>query len=232
MKIFIGSDDADTRREFSELCGQKKIKNFSVNTSTEANVTSNTGASNQPLITVGMLERLNGDEKGDAIVSVRGYEPIWAKFTPSYELKEVYFAAGKAEISKREARLFEKQEYVFDIMGESMDAAEKLLLEIERRERDEEKAAQAEKRERLKKLDAEWDKIQNDIIKRVEQTAYFLKGKHARALRSASLENKVPLLYSLMEEYDLSEAKRIQDTADYISEQLTKLIDLQEQAKK
>ena len=55
-----------------------------------------------------MLERLNGDEKGDAIVSVRGYEPIWSRFTPSFELKDVYFAEGKADISKREARLFDK----------------------------------------------------------------------------------------------------------------------------
>ena len=77
VKIFIGSDDPDTRREFSELCGQKKVKNFSVNTSAENPASSNTGASNQPLITIGMLERLNGNEKGDAIVSVRGYEPIW-----------------------------------------------------------------------------------------------------------------------------------------------------------
>ena len=119
IKIFIGSDDPDTRKEFSELCGQKKVKNFSVNTSAENPASSNTGASNQPLITPGMLERLNGDEKGDAIVSVRGYEPIWTRFTPSYELKDVYFAAGKADIGKREARLFDKSRYVFDILGGS-----------------------------------------------------------------------------------------------------------------
>ena len=101
VKIFIGSDDAETRKEFSELCGQKKIKNFSVNTNVENPASSNTGASNQPLITVGMLERLNGDEKGDAIVSVRGYEPIWTRFTPSYELKKIYFKDGMADISRR-----------------------------------------------------------------------------------------------------------------------------------
>ena len=55
VKIFIGSDDAETRKEFSELCGQKKVKNFSVNTSAENPASSNTGATNQPLITVGML---------------------------------------------------------------------------------------------------------------------------------------------------------------------------------
>src|SRR5574344_1483204 len=103
VKIFIGSDDSETRKEFSELCGNKKIKQFSVNTNAENPASSNTGATTQPLITVGMLERLNGDEKGDAIVSVRGYEPIWTVFTPSYKLKDVCFASGKADLSKREA---------------------------------------------------------------------------------------------------------------------------------
>lgn len=97
VKIFIGSDDSETRKEFSELCGNKKIKQFSVNTNAENPASSNTGATTQPLITVGMLERLNGDEKGDAIVSVRGYEPIWTVFTPSYELKKVYFPEGKRQ---------------------------------------------------------------------------------------------------------------------------------------
>ncbi|MCM1438743.1 MAG: type IV secretory system conjugative DNA transfer family protein [Roseburia sp.] len=232
VKIFIGSDDADTRKEFSELCGQKKIKNFSVNTSTEANATSNTGAANQPLITIGMLERLNGDEKGDAIVSVRGYEPIWAKFTPSYELKDYYFAAGKASISKREARLFEKQNYVFDILGDGDKETEKAIDGIEQREAEERQDEQAKKKKRLEELDREWDRILNEIIKRVNQLSYFLKGKHAKALKAASLENKVPLLYTLMEEYGNSEALRIQNLADYISAELPKLLDLQEQAKK
>lgn len=233
VKIFIGSDDAETRKEFSELCGQKKIKNFSVNTSTEANATSNTGASNQPLITVGMLERLNGDKKGDAIVSVRGYEPIWTQFTPSYMLNNVYFAAGKADIAKREARLFEKQNYVFDIMGNEVDEeTERMLDGIEHREQEEQKDDSAKKKKKLEELDREWDKIHSEIIKRVEQCAYFLKGKHAQALKAASLENKVPLLHSFMEEYGQTEAKRIQNLADYISMKLPKLIDLQEQAKK
>lgn len=178
-----------------------------------------------------MLERLNGDEKGDAIVSVRGYEPIWAKFTPSYELKDVYFAAGKADISKREARLFEKQSYVFDIMGEGDKETEKALDGIERREL-EEQEEQERKKKRLEELDNEWEKIHREIVKRVEQCAYFLKGKHAQALMRATLENKIPLLYSLMEEYGQSEALRIQKLADYISVELPKLIDLQEQAKK
>ena len=84
-----------------------------------------------------MLERLNGNEKGDAIVSVRGYEPIWSRFTPSFELKDVYFAEGKADISKREARLFDKDKYVFDILGGSREEEEEKQLDaIERREQE------------------------------------------------------------------------------------------------
>ena len=97
VKIFIGSDDLETRKEFSELCGQKKIKNFSVNTHIESSASSNTGATSVPLITTGMLERINGNEKGDAIVSVRGYEPLWTRFTPSYALKHIYFSDVKSE---------------------------------------------------------------------------------------------------------------------------------------
>lgn len=107
-----------------------------------------------------------------------------------------------------------------------------MLDAIERRELEEQEDEQAKRKKRLEELDKEWDKIQNEIIKRVEQCAYFLKGKHARALKAASLENKVPLLYSLMEDYGQTEAKRIQNLADYISTELPKLIDLQEQAKK
>ena len=50
VKIFIGSDDSETRKEFSELCGNKKIKQFSVNTNAENPASSNTGATTQPLI--------------------------------------------------------------------------------------------------------------------------------------------------------------------------------------
>ena len=144
VKIFIGSDDSETRKEFSELCGNKKIKQFSVNTNAENPASSNTGATTQPLITVGMLERLNGDEKGDAIVSVRGYEPIWTVFTPSYELKKTYFPEGKAAIGKREAVLFEKEKYVFDISGESGQSMEDKINEVIE-EREAEKAEMLEK---------------------------------------------------------------------------------------
>lgn len=232
VKIFIGSDDPDTRKEFSELCGQKKIKNFSVNTSAETNASSNTGAGNQPLITVGMLERLNGDEKGDAIVSVRGYEPIWTKFTPSYELADVYFAAGKADISKREARLFEKRDYVFDILGGSQAQEEdKALDALERREQE-----QAEEEEKqavsLDELDKQWHAKKEEVKAKVFRAAEALMEEDAKALIQAKLEDKLTLIRLYIENYDISVQQKLRALAKYLDEELPKLLDLQGQAKK
>lgn len=230
MKIFIGSDDPETRREFSELCGQKKIKNFSVNTSAEVNASSNTGASNQPLITVGMLERLNGDEKGDAIVSVRGYEPIWSRFTPSYELADVYFAAGKADISKREARLFEKRDYVFDILGGSQTKEEDKQLDgIDKRER--EQAAQKLLID-VADLDKQWKAKVDEVHKKILKAAEALLEEDATALLKAKLEDKLTLIRLYIDNYDISVQQKLRALAKYLEQELPKLLELQEQAKK
>lgn len=233
VKIFIGSDDPDTRREFSELCGQKKVKNFSVNTSAENPASSNTGASNQPLITIGMLERLNGNEKGDAIVSVRGYEPIWSRFTPSYELKDVYFAAGKADISKREARLFDKSEYVFDILGGSQkEEEEKQLDAIERRE-EEQAQEEKEKMPDFAALDKAWNDKVKEVHEKVLKVAQMLADEDAKALMETKLEHKQMLIAMLLKEYtDISTQQKLNALDKYLSEELPKLLELQAQAKK
>ena len=228
VKLFIGSDDAETRKEFSELCGQKKVKSFSVNTSAENPASSNTGASNQPLITPGMLERLNGDEKGDAIVSVRGYEPIWTRFTSSYELKHIYFAAGKADIGKREARLFDKSQYVFDICGGSQaEEEERQLIAIEQREREGTGSAP-----NIAELDAAWSEQREAIRKKVSSAAAVLGDEDAQALVEAKLENKQTLIALLLREYtDLSVRQKLNTLSAYLSEALPKLLELQEKAK-
>lgn len=236
VKIFIGSDDAETRKEFSELCGNKKIKNFSVNTTAENPASSTTGASNQPLISIGMLERLNGNEKGDAIVSVRGYEPLWTKFTPSYELKSVYFKEGKANIGKREARLFDKQKYVFDIVRQSGGQSEedRILDEIEKQdEMDLSIEVEEQEAARIAKLDEKWDAIVKEIHRRIELLSILLNQNDSKAVNGARLEDKASVLYTIMENYDQSTAFKLKDLADYISgEALPSLAKLQSLASK
>lgn len=234
VKIFIGSDDADTRKEFSELCGQNKIKNFSVNTNAENPASSNTGASNQPLITVGMLERLNGDEKGDAIVSVRGYEPIWTVFTPSYELKDVYFKEGKAAMGKREAVLFDKNEYVFDITSKKgANENERILAEI-MDEENRENAVEIERQKHLDELDAKWKSIADDIKLKLQEFSNMLNDEDKNAVIKAELDNILPLLMMIEENYIKKphKVKKIREVADYVKGKLPELLELQNKANK
>lgn len=233
VKVFIGSDDADTRKEFSELCGQKKVKNFSVNTNAENPASSNTGASNQPLITVGMLERLNGNEKGDAIVSVRGYEPIWTVFTPSYELGGVYFKEGKASISKREAVLFDKNDYVFDITSKGGNETERLMTAVVEEE-NRENAEYIERQKKLENLDGQWLSIEKNIQLKLKEFAGTLTPQDKKAVLSASLDNIVALLFMIEENYKKKPHKirKIREVADYIKGELPKLLELQHQANK
>ena len=234
VKIFIGSDDSETRKEFSELCGQKKIKQFSVNTNADNPASSNTGATLQPLISVGMLERLNGDEKGDAIVSVRGYEPIWTVFTPSYELKKVYFPEGKAAIGKREAVLFEKENYVFDITGDVGQKIEDKLSElIEEQEAEEARADENDKAKRVARLTKQWDDVEAELQRVVDNICVYLDGKDEKAVRQAAYEHKVRLLLAITEHYNRSIANEIRVAADKIQlELLPRMKEYQEQATK
>lgn len=234
VKIFIGSDDSETRKEFSELCGQKKIKQFSVNTNADNPASSNTGATLQPLISVGMLERLNGDEKGDAIVSVRGYEPIWTVFTPSYELKKVYFPEGKALIGKREAVLFEKEDYVFDIAGDNGRTLDDLVTNaMEEIENAQTAELESDREKRIEQLSKQWDDVEAELQRVVENICQYLDGKDEQALRRASYENKARLLLAITENYRKSIADEIRVAADKIQlELLPKMKQYQEQAKR
>jgi type IV secretion system protein VirD4 len=234
VKIFIGSDDPDTRKEFSELCGQKKVKNFSVNTNAENPASSNTGASNQPLITVGMLERLNGNDKGDAIVSVRGYEPIWTVFTPSYELTDVYFKNGKADMSKREAVLFDKDEYVFDITGNRQSTEDDGVLEAIEDDEAQYKVLEEQRQQELKKLDDEWQAIVCEVNEEVDKLGNILRDEDFAAVKKVKPEEIVRFLYMVLENYadNAQLVIKIQDVATKITEKYAKLNNLQNTAKK
>lgn len=231
VKIFIGSDDLETRKEFSELCGQKKIKNFSVNTHMESSASSNTGATSVPLITTGMLERINGNEKGDAIVSVRGYEPLWTRFTPSYALKHIYFAEGKSEEGGRESILFEKEKYVFDISKGRNSIEEERILDAIEKEEEKWKEEELEKEEFIETLDKKWQETMKEVEEKLKLISILLNDNDSRVLEKTRLEHKAILLYSFVESYDQSIAHKIQDTADYLSNvALPKLAMLQHSA--
>lgn len=137
-----------------------------------------------------MLERINGDEKGDAIVSVRGYEPIWSRFTPSYKLKSVYFKAGRAEAGKREAVLFDKSEYVFDITGGKALSERDKMLDVLEKEENAKSGDDGSDKERLASLDKKWLDIENEVRDRLKKVVPILDEEDAAAVKKAPSKTK------------------------------------------
>ena len=86
--------------------------------------------------------------------------------------------------------------------------------------------------EELKALDKEWESIADEIDLKLRTFVYMLKGKDSKAVMEATIGNKAPLLYAIMENYDRDRAEKIQEMADFIAARLPKLKALQDQAKK
>ena len=87
-QIFIGTTDYKTIEEFSKRCGNYSIVQRSVgfNTVRADDVNSNTSVKERPLIYPSELQQLNSKgNMGNAVITIFGYQPIKAKFTPSYQ---------------------------------------------------------------------------------------------------------------------------------------------------
>ncbi|MCQ2602628.1 MAG: type IV secretory system conjugative DNA transfer family protein, partial [Clostridia bacterium] len=116
IKMFIGSNDMGTCKEYSELCGNITV----VTTSTSAN----TGTSNndvnissqtqvRPLIYPSELQRLNkpGDI-GHSIIVTFGNFPLKTYFSPSFKVP--FYKFGKMDTADTE-RFFDENKILYDI---------------------------------------------------------------------------------------------------------------------
>lgn len=112
IQLFIGTNDADTIKVFSEQCGKKKVKqiNYSENLR-DMNVS--TSAQSVPLIYPSELEQLNdpaNGKSGNMIALCLGTYPIKSKFTPIYEAQDIY-AATSRDVVPAELIRFDEEYY-------------------------------------------------------------------------------------------------------------------------
>ena len=114
VKMFIGSNDMATCKEFSELCGNITIQ--STTTSNQGKGEKNTSVSLQtrPLIYPSDLQRLNrpGDIGHSVIVTFGNY-PLKAYFTPSFKVP--LYHVGMMEQYDLEERYFNEKEIYYNI---------------------------------------------------------------------------------------------------------------------
>ena len=115
IQVFIGSNDENTRRLFSEACGKKKVKQISYSENKDMSVS--TSAQSVPLIYPNELEHLNDPPNGivgNSIVLCLGNYPIRGKTTPIYQALDVYGIENTKE-KKGEFIFFDESAHHYDI---------------------------------------------------------------------------------------------------------------------
>ena len=117
MKMFIGSNDIETCKEFSELCGNKTVKTSSTSGSTMGrggDINVSTQIQNRPLIYPSELQKLNNKEStGNAIIVTFGNYPLMTKYTPSYRCD--FYKMGKMDMSEIRSHMFRPDEVFYDV---------------------------------------------------------------------------------------------------------------------
>lgn len=117
MKMFIGSNDIGTCKEFSELCGNMTVRT----NSTSAQVGSKAGDINvstqtqvRPLIYPSELQKLNNKEStGNAIIVSFGNYPLKTKYTPSYLCPLYHF--GRMQMDEFRSHMFRADQVYYDL---------------------------------------------------------------------------------------------------------------------
>ncbi len=128
MKMFIGSNDINTCKEFSELCGNMTVQTGSVSGSVMADRDINYSQQIQqrPLIYPSELQRLNNREStGNSIIVTFGNYPLKTKFTPSYRCPLYKFET--MDLSETRKNIFIGEEVYYDLSKRN----ETILSEME-----------------------------------------------------------------------------------------------------
>ena len=114
IKMFIGSNDMGTCKEYSELCGNITVATTSTSGSASSDTNFSTSVQVRPLIYPSELQRLNrpGDI-GHSIIVTFGNYPLKTYFTPSFKVP--FYKIGKMDQSDISDRYFNESEVFYDI---------------------------------------------------------------------------------------------------------------------
>ena len=117
MKMFIGSNDIGTCKEFSELCGNMTVRTNSTSTglgSKEGDINVSTQTQVRPLIYPSELQKLNNKvSTGNAIIVTFGNYPLKTKYTPSYKCP--YYKFGQMDLGEIRSHVFRAEAVYYDL---------------------------------------------------------------------------------------------------------------------
>ena len=114
IKMFIGSNDMQTCKEYSELCGNITVATTSTSGTAHSDTNYSTSYQVRPLIYPSELQRLNhpGDI-GHGIIVTFGNYPLKTFFTPSFKVP--LYQTGEMDQSDLEDHTFNEKDAFYDI---------------------------------------------------------------------------------------------------------------------
>lgn len=138
IKMFIGSNDMQTCKEYSELCGNITIASTSTSGTAHSETNFSTSYQTRPLIYPSELQRLNhpGDI-GHGIIVTFGNYPLKTYFTPSFKVP--LYVNGEMDQSELEDRSFNEKEIFYDIRLRNKEVLDKLSAKSKAKEEEKEK---------------------------------------------------------------------------------------------
>ena len=117
VKMFIGSNDTDTCKMFSEMCGNMTVKTTSTSSSLgskQGDINVSTQTQVRPLIYPSELQRLNNQEStGNSIIVSFNSFPLKTKYTPSYKCP--YYKLGPMDLTEIRSNMFRADEIYYDL---------------------------------------------------------------------------------------------------------------------
>ena len=114
IKMFIGSNDVETCKEYSELCGNITVATTSTSGTASSETNFSTSLQVRPLIYPSELQRLNhpGDI-GHSIIVTFGNYPLKTYFTPQFKVP--LYNIGAMDLTELAERGFDETEIYYDI---------------------------------------------------------------------------------------------------------------------
>ena len=117
MKMFIGSNDIGTCKEFSELCGNMTVRTSSTSSSLgskEGDMSVSMQMQTRPLIYPSELQKLNNKvSTGNAIIVTFGNYPLKTKYTPSYQCP--FYKTGQMSLDEIRNQVFRADKIYYDL---------------------------------------------------------------------------------------------------------------------
>ncbi len=117
VKMFIGSNDTDTCKMFSEMCGNMTVRTTSTSSSLGSkagDISVSTNTQVRPLIYPSELQRLNNQEStGNSIIVSFNSFPLKTKYTPSYKCP--YYKFGPMDLTEIRSNMFRADEVFYDL---------------------------------------------------------------------------------------------------------------------